>query len=571
MSATGASTDEFAEEMEGQRRNSKLYSVRDNLHVLEKKYNGLLIVKCTSYKKPTSCTGRAHLEEVTLRVVDVRGEHTCNQDLNMKIRIKMESKMKQLATTTGDSLRKIFDDVSLENPAVAAEIPFPRLEAAMRFRRSQTTPINPTNFTECVELLMGAVTYNKHLVHSILRDEEVGAMLFATEKGLDTANSPDVKVGMTDATFQCCPRREHTGIYQMLIFHVMRYGSAIPILHVPMTHKSEDLYNEVLEWLKNRCPQLNPHNISVDFEVGEMNAVEYVFGIIPTGCDFHYNNALLAKAGKKGLKVTIKRNKEFGKYFHQLMALNHLPADKIEPTFRELCAKRIALSSKTQKARESFERYWERFWLNKIGVDRLTVFKAPLRTNNHCENYHSKLPTTIGVRPNFWIFIRQLNRLLEVNDINLARLESDIAVNRSKKGPSANDKKIAELVKRLETGQPRPITPLGFVEAIAHFQTSKYQDRGDNDSDSDSDIEEGEDEEESDRDAHETGASAEPDNNTGGSATECKICYGAEINALLLPCKHTTCSTCAEKLKREKRGCGICRARIRNIIDGIYI
>ena len=85
----------------------------------------------------------------------------------------------------------------------------------------------------------------------------------------------------------------------------------IPILHVPMTHKSEDLYNEVLEWLKNRCPQLNPHNISVDFEVGEMNLVEYVFYIIPTGCDFHYNNALLAKAGKKGLKVTIKRNKEF--------------------------------------------------------------------------------------------------------------------------------------------------------------------------------------------------------------------------------------------------------------------
>ena len=65
-------------------------------------------------------------------------------------------------------------------------------------------------------------------------------------------------------------------------------------------------------------------------------------------------------------------------------------------------------------------------------------------------------------------------------------------------------------------------------------------------------IEEGEDEEESDLDAHETGASAEPDNNTGGSPTECKICYGAEINALLLPCKHTTGSTCAERETRMR-------------------
>ena len=140
------STD-FAEEVEGQRKNSKLYSIGDHLHCLEKKYNGLLIVKCTQCKKPTSCTGRAHLEEVTLRVVEVRGEHTCNQDLTHKIRIQMESKMKQFAITTGESLRKIFDDVSLENPTVAAEIPFPRLEAAMRWRRSKFTPKNPTNFT----------------------------------------------------------------------------------------------------------------------------------------------------------------------------------------------------------------------------------------------------------------------------------------------------------------------------------------------------------------------------------------------------------------------------------------
>ena len=45
---------EFAEEMEGQRKNSKVYAIGDHLYCLEKKYKGLLIVKCTHYKK--SCT-----------------------------------------------------------------------------------------------------------------------------------------------------------------------------------------------------------------------------------------------------------------------------------------------------------------------------------------------------------------------------------------------------------------------------------------------------------------------------------------------------------------------------------
>ena len=94
--------------------------------------------------------------------------------------------MKQLATTTGDSIRKIYDDVSLENPTVAAKIDFPRMEAAMRKRREKITTKNPSNFAECVQLLEGAVIYNKYLQHTILEEGE-GALIFATPKGLAKA------------------------------------------------------------------------------------------------------------------------------------------------------------------------------------------------------------------------------------------------------------------------------------------------------------------------------------------------------------------------------------------------
>ena len=79
------------------------------------------------------------------------------------------------------------------------------------------------------------------------------------------------------------------------------------------------------------------------------------------------------------------------------MALNHLPPDKIEAAFRELCARPIPLSATAKKAKESFQRYWERFWLNTIGVDRLSVYRAPLRTNNHCESYHATLSKQMAI------------------------------------------------------------------------------------------------------------------------------------------------------------------------------
>ena len=100
--------------------------------------------------------------------------------------------------------------------------------------------------------------------------------------------------------------------------------------------------------------------------------------------------------------------------------------------------------------------------------------------------------------------MRQLNRLLEVNDINMSRIEQEVPINRVQK-PTANQSRIDTLIQRLETGRPTPITPMKYVEAIANLQTSKFKDTGDVDSDSDSEIEEvnGEVEEESTQTAEE--------------------------------------------------------------------
>ena len=70
-----------------------------------------------------------------------------------------------------------------------------------------------------------------------------------------------------------------------------------------------------------------------------------------------------------------------------------------------------------------------------------------------------------GVDLNFWIFMRQLNRLLEVNDINMSRIEQEVPINRVHK-PSANQSRIDTLIQRLETGRPERL-----MQSFSHVVT----------------------------------------------------------------------------------------------------
>ena len=81
-----------------------------------------------------------------------------------------------------------------------------------------------------------------------------------------------------------------------------------------------------------------------------MQEKQCLFDVVPTACDVHYNQANLRKVGKKGLKKTISKNAEFKAWVHQIMSLYHLPCDKIEQTFGELCAIHIPLSASAKKA-----------------------------------------------------------------------------------------------------------------------------------------------------------------------------------------------------------------------------
>ena len=132
----------FAEVMEGRRVNSAIYVIEGYMYSKEKFYLDRMSVRCVHFKR--KCNGRAIIDKDSLRIYKIRGQHSCDQwmDPDWKVQIAMESKMKDLAMTSKDSLRKIYDDVCLENPAVGARIPYCRIEGAMRVRRNKSKCLN---------------------------------------------------------------------------------------------------------------------------------------------------------------------------------------------------------------------------------------------------------------------------------------------------------------------------------------------------------------------------------------------------------------------------------------------
>ena len=126
----------FAEVFEGCQQNYTIYMIEDYMYTKEKLEKDVISMKCRHYKR--KCRGRAQVQNNTLFVIRISGEHSCNKKLdpNQKDQMKMESKMKHLARTTEDSFKKIYDYVCLENTVVASCIPYSRIEAAMRIRRN---------------------------------------------------------------------------------------------------------------------------------------------------------------------------------------------------------------------------------------------------------------------------------------------------------------------------------------------------------------------------------------------------------------------------------------------------
>jgi hypothetical protein len=353
-----------------------LHRVKDNTTYLK--------CKLLSSQK---CLGKAKL--VGDRIEHSKS-HTCNVTSNHWEIEVATAYMKELSGLTTTPLRDIYNQVLSDcSVFVQGNLTWPSVEQVLRYTRNQRLPPVPTSMDEIYEHL----AFGQHPFQGLYKGHVVfgqaRAIIFADTEILKKVAG--TKFVFCDATFKVRP---HATIFSQLLNILVEYkGLIIPVAHVLMTSKEEGLYDAVFDELKNIVPGVwMPDSAMADFETAILNSLARAFpGAKVTGCRFHFGQAILRKVkGQNALDFAV--NDSFQKLIRKYFALSLLPSDKIGPALTILEQQCASLtSSSLRKQMKIMNRdYFRKYWMEQVGPQIISNHGLKHRTNNSCENLHSK-------------------------------------------------------------------------------------------------------------------------------------------------------------------------------------
>lgn len=146
-----------------------------------------------------------------------------------------------------------------------------------------------------------------------------------------------------------------------------------------MSHKIEEAYIHILQYIKSNVIDMNPKNVISDFECGIRNAFKYVYPEVKMiGCWFHYTNALRRKASKiTGFISHLNRNKQAKSLYSKFVYLPLLKPSHITEAYHLLRKEAMDEKFISGQSRESFFipfiKYFEHQWMKKVS-EYLYVF-----------------------------------------------------------------------------------------------------------------------------------------------------------------------------------------------------
>ncbi|XP_047129382.1 uncharacterized protein LOC124809360 [Hydra vulgaris] len=271
-----------------------------------------------------------------------------------------------------------------------------------------------------------------------------------------------------DGTFKVVPRM----FYQMITFGYILLDHFIPTIFILMTRRTQELYSLAFSKVAELVPNLSPLRIMTDYEQALMNTLEIQYPLAEiSGCWFHYVNAVVNKCKHLGLFGLLKLqvHSDLKKWIRLLLCLSLLPPHHIQPTLGNLNPNLfvVSLSINDFAKCQSLMTYMETFWIGRIGSNKISVFGCPRRTNSDQESFHASLLKRIKIAyPNIWLFITELKKFAEVQQLDKVRLECGLQIRRRRKQKYVlNDRKIRVATENLANGR---LTSLEFLQSVSH-------------------------------------------------------------------------------------------------------
>ena len=115
----------------------------------------------------------------------------------------------------------------------------------------------------------------------------------------------------------------------------------LPLVFILMSGKKSKDYKKVLSALKDLLPrEPSVCTATMDYEAAIWKAIRDVFPAVKVrGCAFHWSQALWRKAQALGLQEAYRTHQPTHRFIRQLLAIQFLPHEHIQPTFDRLQVK----------------------------------------------------------------------------------------------------------------------------------------------------------------------------------------------------------------------------------------
>ncbi|KAF2897819.1 hypothetical protein ILUMI_08354 [Ignelater luminosus] len=204
---------------------------------------------------------------------------------------------------------------------------------------------------------------------------------------------------------------------QLMTMHAIKFDAVIPLVYILPPSKTNTTYKRVLEQLKNLKSDLKPTTMMTDFESALYGAFAEIFdGIQFRGCFFDFCQCLWRQIqGSPDLlrKYTDIGDPDFALNVRKLMSLAFVPPQDITGSDSFLV--------------EIGEEMWNQYEGTMAGLPK---------TNNYIEGWHKKLPPPLVgcYHPSIWSFIEKLNKLQNIEDLNITQFIAgrDVRLGRKK-------------------------------------------------------------------------------------------------------------------------------------------
>jgi len=230
--------------------------------------------------------------------------------------------------------------------------------------------------------------------------------------------------------------------------HIRYMDKGIAVLFILCESRTQLVYKSIWNEVVKLAPNLqcNLRFIMCDYKKASMNAVHEQFPQASLrGCWFHYCQAVLKKWRR------LKLQKTSCKILSMAMTLALAPSEMFSDglTFIQTIADKESDHNPNVLL---FMKYMRSTWLpisNKI-----CVYGCSIRTNNLVESFHNTMSQKMQtVHPNLWIFLDNVSKIIQDQEIKYDRLINGLQVSRNRCQFNKNrNARIQEAQNYLSTG-----------------------------------------------------------------------------------------------------------------------